>query len=106
MSIELPHEYQPSEDEEFMSPRQVQYFRRRLSSRAQTCGGNLLRVCHRTLMTAAGRETRPTMPVQLRNENLRPKTASGCRVAAANGTSAFDAWGRHVRPLRRHRRTD
>ena len=30
MSIELPHEYQPSEDEEFMSPRQVQYFRRRL----------------------------------------------------------------------------
>jgi DnaK suppressor protein len=30
MGIELPHEYQPSEDEEFMSPRQVEYFRRRL----------------------------------------------------------------------------
>ena len=30
MSIELPHEYQPSEDEEFMSQQQVEYFRRRL----------------------------------------------------------------------------
>ena len=30
MGIELPHEYQPSEDEEFMNPRQVEYFRRRL----------------------------------------------------------------------------
>ena len=30
MGIELPHEYQPSGDEEFMSPKQVEYFRRRL----------------------------------------------------------------------------
>jgi hypothetical protein len=30
MGIELPHEYQPSEDEEFMIPMQVAYFRRRL----------------------------------------------------------------------------
>jgi len=30
MAIELPHEYQPSGDEEFMNPKQVAYFRRRL----------------------------------------------------------------------------
>ena len=30
MGIELPHEYRPSADEEFMSPQQVEYFRRRL----------------------------------------------------------------------------
>ena len=30
MGIELPHEYQPSEDEVFMNPMQVEYFRRRL----------------------------------------------------------------------------
>jgi DnaK suppressor protein len=30
MGIELPHEYQPSGDEEFMNPKQVAYFRRRL----------------------------------------------------------------------------
>ena len=30
MGIEIPHEYQPSEDEEFMNPTQVEYFRRRL----------------------------------------------------------------------------
>ena len=30
MGIELPHEYQPSGDEEFMNPMQVEYFRRRL----------------------------------------------------------------------------
>ena len=30
MGIELPHEYQPSGDEEFMNPRQIEYFRRRL----------------------------------------------------------------------------
>jgi DnaK suppressor protein len=30
MAIELPHEYQPSGDEEFMNPKQVAYFRRHL----------------------------------------------------------------------------
>ena len=30
MAIELPPEYQPSENEEFMNPKQVAYFRRRL----------------------------------------------------------------------------
>jgi DnaK suppressor protein len=30
MGIELPHEYQPSDGEEFMNPMQVEYFRRRL----------------------------------------------------------------------------
>jgi DnaK suppressor protein len=30
MGIELPHGYQPSGNEEFMSPKQVEYFRRRL----------------------------------------------------------------------------
>jgi DnaK suppressor protein len=30
MGIELPHEYQPSGDEKFINPVQVQYFRRRL----------------------------------------------------------------------------
>ena len=30
MGIEPPHEYQPSGDEEFMNPKQVAYFRRRL----------------------------------------------------------------------------
>jgi len=32
MPIDLPPEYQPSADEEFMSPRQVEYFRRRLEN--------------------------------------------------------------------------
>jgi len=30
MTVELPPEYQPSANEEFMNPRQVKYFRRRL----------------------------------------------------------------------------
>jgi DnaK suppressor protein len=30
MGIELPNEYQPSGDEEFMNPMHVEYFRRRL----------------------------------------------------------------------------
>lgn len=30
MTVELPPEYQPSANEEFMNPRQVEYFRRRL----------------------------------------------------------------------------
>jgi DnaK suppressor protein len=30
MAVELPPGYQPSADEEFMNPRQVEYFRRRL----------------------------------------------------------------------------
>ena len=66
MGIELPPGYQPSEDEEFMNPKQVAYFRRRLEElRAQICTESLLRVSHRKPVTAAGRETKPTMPARI-----------------------------------------
>ena len=40
MGIELPPEYQPSGDEEFMNPKQVEYFRRRLEEWRADLRGN------------------------------------------------------------------
>ncbi len=73
MAIDLPPGYKPSSDEEFMNPKQVGSVDA-WKSCAQICGESLLRVSHRKPMTAAaGRGTRPTMPVRTRSENYGSK---------------------------------
>ena len=92
MGIELPHEYQPSADEEFMNPKQVEYFRRRLEeSRA-----DLRRELDAILppeahdISPGGRPDRPCQ-CGLGTRICGPKPRTDPEVAAANGTSAFKA---------------
>ena len=50
MATDLPPGYQPSADEEFMNPTQVEYFRQRLESTWRPCGGNLRQSLHQMPM--------------------------------------------------------
>ena len=79
MAVELPPGYQPSADEEFMNPKQAEYFRRRLEELRADLRRELDAIPPPEAQNITRRETRLTMPVQPQSENLRSKTASGSR---------------------------
>jgi hypothetical protein len=92
MGIELPHEYKPSADEEFMSPMQVEYF----SPTVGAVAGGPATGAQRGLATGGSRYHpggRPDRPCQccLGTRICAPEPRTDPEIATANGTSAFKA---------------
>ena len=79
MAFDLPPGYQPSADEEFMNPKQVEYFRQRLEEARTDLRRELDAMPPRDADDLGREGIRLTKPVRTRSENLRSKTASGSR---------------------------
>ena len=93
MGIGIPHEYQPSEDEEFMNPTQVEYFRRRLEQLRADLRQELNAIpppeAHD--ITQEGDQT-DHASAALERRNLRsPEPRTDPEIVAASRTSAFKA---------------
>ena len=77
MTVELPAGYQPSADEEFIKPKQVEFFRRRLEESRVDLQQELEAIAPSEAQGIRQEETRLTKPVQRQSENLPSRTASG-----------------------------
>ena len=107
MGIELPHEYQPSADEEFMNPKQVEYFRRRLEqSRADLRQElNAIPPPEAHDITQEGDQTDHASAASEREFALQNRERIQ-RLLRQTERALSKLEDRHIRLLRRHRRTD
>ena len=92
MGIELPHEYQPSADEEFMNPKQVEYFRRRLEESRADLRRELAASQPSEADDSSSREGDQTDHASADSEReFRSKTANGSRCCCGKRNGRFQS---------------